>query len=222
MIIQGDALQWLRLIPSGSVDLIITDPPYQKITGGSGEDPNHKRPTGILAANDGRFFPDNEVEFDDYMADLFRVLRDPAHMYLMVDFTNLETAMASVRRAGFDIHNLLVWVKQNATPNRWYMKNCEYVIFARKGRAFAINDCGSKTAQSFPNPIGAKLHPTEKSIAQMAHWIENSSQPGETVLDPFCGSGTTGAAAVRLGRKFIGFEINPEFVRIARGRVDPA
>lgn len=218
MIIQGDALQWLPLIPAGSVDLIITDPPYKKISGGNGETPNHKRPTGMLASNNGKFFEHNDVEFDDYMTGLFRVLRDPGHMYLMVDFTNLEAAMASVRRAGFDIHNLLVWVKQNVVPNRWYMKNCEYVIFARKGAAFSINDCGSKTAQSFPNPIGAKLHPTEKSIAQMAHWISNSSLPGQTVLDPFCGSGTTCAAAKSLNRKFIGIEIDPEYVRIAKGR----
>ena len=216
MIIHGDARQVLRLIPSESIDLIVTDPPYPTISGGSG---GEGRPVGVLAKNDGRMFAHNDLRFDEYLPDLFRVLRDPGHMYLMVNFLNLEAAMASIRAAGFDIHNLLIWMKNNATPNRWYMKNAEYVIFARKGAAVSINACGSKTVHQFDNILGSKTHPTEKPVDLLRHYIDNSSQPGQVVLDPFCGTGSTLIAARRSDRKFIGIEIDRAFVSIAQMRM---
>ena len=215
MILCADALVAMKMIPSGSVACVVTDPPYRNISGGTA---TPGQPTGILSANDGTIFAHNSVEFDDYLPDLFRVLRDPGHLYLMVNFHNLEVALAAVRRAGFDIHNLLVWHKPNATPNRWYMKNAEYIIFARKGAAFSINDCGSKTVQQWPNPSGNRLHPTEKPVAMLQHWIENSTQIGDLVLDPFAGSGSTGVAARQAGRRFVGIEIDPEFASVARNR----
>jgi len=216
VIIQGDARQVLRLIPSASIDLIVTDPPYPTISGGSG---GEGRPVGVLAKNDGRMFAHNDLRFEEYLPDLFRVLRDPGHMYLMVNFLNLERAMAAIRAAGFDIHNLLVWMKNNATPNRWYMKNAEYVIFARKGAAVSINDCGSKTVHQFDNILGSKTHPTEKPVELLRHYITNSSAPGQTVLDPFCGTGSTLIAALRAGRRAIGIEIDPTFAGIAKFRM---
>lgn len=207
----ADARDLLRSLSSESVDLIVTDPPYRGISGGTGETPNHRRPGGMLIENNGRYFPVNDIGFDEYMADLYRVLRDPAHMYLMTNVLNLETALVECRRAGFGIHNLLVARKQNATPNRWYMKNAEYVIFARKGRAFSITNKGDMTCHDWTNPVGRKTHPTEKSVELMERYILNSSRPGDLVLDPFMGTGATGIAAIRNGRRFIGAEIDPTY-----------
>lgn len=218
-IINADVRQTLPLIPTRSVDLIVTDPPYPTISGGSGDHAGHRRPVGVLSKNDGRMFAHNDIDFDEYMPELFRVLGDPGHMYLMVNFLNLERAMASVRRAGFDIHNLLVWEKNNATPNRWYMKNAEYVIFARKGSAVPINDCGSKTVHRFNNIIGSKTHPTEKPVDLLRHYIENSSCVGQTVLDPFAGTGSTLVAAQSCGRRWIGIEIDPTYALFAKMRL---
>lgn len=217
----GDAREMLRDMASGSVDCIVTDPPYPVIGGGHGgsSDPLHIRPSGMLAANNGKIFEHNDTKFRDYMHDLFRVLRDPGHMYFMVNFLNLESALAEVRRSGFNIHNVLIARKQNATPNRWYMKNVEYVIFARKGAAFPINDCGDTTCHDWTNPVGKKSHPTEKSVALMQKYIENSTQPGETVLDPFAGSGATGIAARASERSFIGCEIDVTYYQIACNRI---
>ena len=214
------AISGIRLIEDKSVDLIVTDPPYRTISGGSGPtSAMHSRPSGMLCKNDGKIFEHNSVEFDEYLPDLFRVLKDDSHMYLMVNFLNLESAMSSVRSAGFGIHNLLIWKKNNATPNRWYMKNIEYVIFARKGKAKAIRNKGSKTCHDFNNIIGKKTHPTEKPISLISHYIENSSNTGDLVLDPFMGSGSSAVASASLGRRFLGFEIDEQYFSIAKERL---
>lgn len=173
----------------------------------------------MLKKNDGRIFEHNDVAFSDYLPEVFRVLKSPAHLYLMVNFLNLERALAETRAAGFDIHNLLVWEKNNATPNRWFMKNVEYVIFARKGPARAIADKGSKTCHRFNNVQG-KRHPTEKPVELLRHYILNSSLLGDVVLDPFMGVGSTGVAALGAGRRFIGFEIDPTYYALAEQRID--
>jgi len=173
----------------------------------------------MLLKNDGKIFEHNDVEFSDYLPDLFRVLRTGSHMYLMVNFLNLEAALAATRAAGFGVHNLLVWHKNNVTPNRWYMKNVEYVIFARKGPAKAIHDKGSKTCHQFDNVRG-KSHPTEKPVDLLQHYIENSSDAGMEVLDPFMGTGSTGVAALRCERNFTGIEIDPAYFSVACARID--
>lgn len=213
MLILGDARALLRNVPTGSVDLIVTDPPYATIGGGNSESgtPGHRRPSGMLSSNNSKGGLEfNDIEFREYFHDLYRVLKDPGHIYLMVNFLNLKTAMIEMERHGFKLHNLLVARKQNATPNRWYMKNGEYVIFARKGAAFPINDCGSMTVHDWTNPVGEKIHPNEKSVELMESYILNSSKPGDIVLDPFMGAGATGIAAERTGRRFMGFEIDPK------------
>ena len=120
---------------------------------------------------------------------------------------NLEHYLTEIRKVGFEIHNLLIWEKNNATPNRWYMKNCEYIIFARKGAAKPINDCGSKTVLQFKN-VKDRIHPTEKPIDLLELLITNSTLPGDTILDPFGGSFSTALAAIKTGRKAISFEID--------------
>lgn len=215
----SDALKVLTTLPDRSIDLVITDPPYRTISGGSGPTPAmHRRPAGMLSKNDGHIFEYNDVSFSDYLPELYRVMASPAHMYLMVNFLNLEEALAATRNAGFAIHNLLLWQKNTGTPNRWYMKNVEYVIFARKGPARAINDSGSKTCHTFNNVRG-KTHPTEKPVDLMEHYVLNSSLPGDVVLDPFMGTGAVGVAALRNKRRFMGVEIDPKYYAIAEERL---
>lgn len=219
MILNADVRHVLPILPSDHVDMIFTDPPYSTISGGSGHSATHQRPTGMLAKNDGRIFKHNDIQPREYMGDLFRVLKPGGHMYLMTNFLNLEMFLSECRSTGFGIHNLLIWVKNNATPNRWYMKNVEYVILARKGAARQINDCGSKTAHHFDNIIGDKTHPTEKPVDLIRFYIENSSQAGDIVLDPFMGTGAAGVACRTSDRKFIGLEIDKTHFDVAVDRI---
>ena len=98
------------------------------------------------------------------------------------------------------------------------MKFAEYTLFLRKGPARTINNPGSSNIYSARNPRD-KAHPTEKPVELMEHYILNSTEPGETVFDPFAGSGSTLVAAARNGRKWIGCEIDPEYYYPAVGRL---
>lgn len=202
-IYHGDCLDLLPQLESA--DLIVSDVAYECISGGN--TPHGTSPTGILKTNDGKIFSHNDIEPSEYAALFYNALRSPAHCYVMTNILNLETMLREFRLAKFGLHNVLPWIKNTATPNRWYMKDVELSLFFRKGVAFSINDCGEKTSCPYPNPRN-KLHETEKPEALMAKFIRNSSQPGQTVLDPMCGSGSTLVAAKRLDRYAVGIDID--------------
>lgn len=122
------------------------------------------------------------------------------------------------RSEGFEFHNLLYWDKGTCTANRWYMKNAEYVGFFFKGKSFELNDCGSKQGIYIRHQDETD-HPTEKPVLLMQHYICNSTKRGEVVLDPFMGTGTTGVAAIRNGRGFIGIEKDPQWFEVALARI---
>lgn len=222
-----DALFGLGLLPDGSVDMVFTDPPYPTISGGNrtehrGADGRKQRCTGILSANDGKIFRHNDTPIESYAGELFRVLKDPGHCYVMTNELNRRRTEDALIAAGFRIHKLLVWRKNNVTPNRWYMSNVEFTLFARKGAAMPIRNPGSKVVHDFDNPVGRKSHPTEKPVDLVRFYIENSCPPGGLVLDPFVGSGATAVAAVESGRRFLAFEIDPEHFATAKARIETA
>ena len=215
----GDALEILKTIPNESIDCVVTDPPYKIITGGDSNGKNSIRPTGMLKGN--RELMRTVPKFSEWLSELFRVLKDGTQNYVMVNSSNLLKMANEIEKAGFKIQNFLVWQKNNCTPSQFYMKNCEYTIFFRKGKSKYINDIGgSKTVHSFDNIIGNKVHPTEKPIDLMEFYINNSTNENEIVLDPFMGSGTTGVACKNLNRQFIGIEMQEDYFNIARGRVE--
>lgn len=213
----GDALDILASMEDESIDLVVTDPPYKCISGGK---PKSKgQPSGMLSKNDGKIFNENDIAIEDWMPQLYRVLKNGSHAYVMTNLLNLEKMMLVARQVGFDIHNLLVWEKNNATPSRWYMKNAEFTLFLRKGKAKRINNVGSKMVHRFNNILGKKVHPTEKPVELMLFYIENSSNIGDVVLDPFMGAGSTGVACLDCGRKFVGIEKDSEYFNIAEERL---
>lgn len=214
---QGDCLELIKDIPDESIDLIVTDPPYRVISGGKPNKPY--QPSGILSLNDGKIFQFNNIDAKLWFPELYRVLKNGSHCYVMTNLLNLKKYMELSEENGFKIHNLLVWEKNNATPNRWYMKNCEYVLFLRKGKAKSINNFGSKTVHRFDNIIKNKNHPTEKPVDLMEFYIYNSSNENDLVLDPFMGSGSVGVACQNINRNFIGFEIDEKYFNIAKERL---
>ena len=219
----GDCLELMKDIPDESVDLVLTDPPYKTITGGDSNGANSVRPKGMLSGNRKLFSHQSGIKISDWMPEIYRVLKNGTHCYVMTNSLNLTQMLVESQKAGFKLHNLLAWEKNNCTPSQYYMKNCEYILFLRKGSAKWINNIGgSKTIHKFDNIIGRKKHPTEKPVELMKFYIENSSLPGETILDPFMGSGSTGVAAVNTNRNFIGFELDPTYFEIAKQRIEKA
>ncbi|QYC51676.1 DNA methyltransferase [Acinetobacter phage Abp95] len=219
-LMHGDCLELMKTIPDGSVDLCVSDIPYKLTGGGKGDGLNSKRPKGILKDN-------NQIvivpKFEDWLPELYRVMKNGSHIYLMCNFKNLNDLMNKTQKVGFKHVNLLVWEKNNCTPSQFYMKNCEYTLMVRKGSSKYINDIGnSKTVHKFENIIGNKVHPTEKPIDLMEFYIKNSSNESEIVLDMFMGSGSTGVAAKNLNRAFIGIELDENYFNIAKQRIGSA
>lgn len=220
-LLNGDCLELIAKIPDNSIDIIVTDPPYKTITGGDSDGKNSTRPKGMLSGNRKLFTYQNNIKPAQWIPELFRVLKEGSHCYIFTNHLNMKDMLIESEKVGFKLHNILVWEKNNCTPSQFYMKNCEYILFLRKGKAKWINDIGgSKTVHQFQNIIGNKVHPTEKPVDLMQFYIQNSSSEGDLVLDPFMGAGSTGIAALNSGRNFIGFELDEEYYRTAKSRIE--
>jgi len=214
-----DCLNVMSRMEDESVDLVVTDPPYKTITGGDSNGKNSVRPKGMLSGN-RKLFQHQKLEISAWIPEVFRVLKNGSHCYIFTNALNLTDMLNETRKAGFQLHNLLVWEKNNCTPSQYYMKNCEYVLFLRKGKAKWINNIGgSKTVHQFDNIIGKKTHPCEKPTELLSFYINNSSKIADIVFDPFMGTGNTGVASLQSERKFIGVEIDKEYFSISEEKL---
>lgn len=204
---------------SETIDLILTDPPYKTITGGDSNGKNSERPSGMLRGN-RKLFKHQKMSISDWMPEIYRILKDKSHAYIFTNSLNLRKMLNEAEKVGFKLHNVLVWQKNNCTPSQYYMKNCEYVLFLRKGKAKYINDIGgSKTVHQFNNIIGRKTHPCEKPIELLKFYIANSTKEGDTVFDPFAGTASVLVAAKKLNRNFMGYEIDEDYYKIGKLRL---
>jgi site-specific DNA-methyltransferase (adenine-specific) len=215
---QKDCLEGLKSIPSESIHLCVTDPPYRVVSGGKKR--RKGQPSGILLSNDGKIFEHNNIKIKDWMTEVYRVLKEESHFYVMTNALNLQEMLNVSTEIGFKLHNLLIWKKNNCTPSQYYMKNAEYILFLRKGKAKYIHNIGTKTVIEIDN-LRERVHPTQKPTELMEIFIANSSNSGDIILDPFMGSFTTALATLNVGenRQFIGFEIDPSYIEIGNERM---
>lgn len=214
----GDSIKLMsQMVSDGrTADLIVTDPPYKLESGG-----NNDVMGGCFSKesyNNNGSIVHCDIDWPDFMPLLYKVLAPRAHCYVMANNRHVQNMLNAAEAAGFKFHNLLVWDKITCTPNRWYAKNCEYIGFFYKGNAKMINDCGSKQLIKCPQ-VDESKHPTEKPVSLFEHYILNSSHKGDTVLDPFLGSGSCGCAAVKNGRNFIGMEFEKKWIDVAKQRI---
>lgn len=215
----------LEILPSlgECADLICCDPPYE-LTSGGGTPSDGRRMSGKFnneKYDNGGHIVSCDIDWVDFMPLFFGCLRGDAHAYVMSNNRHVKSMIDAAEKAGFRFHNLLVWDKGNATPNRWYMKNCEFTGFFFKGRAKFINDCGAKQLLYIPQESYGE-HPTPKPVALMRHYIEQSTDKGQVVIDPFMGSCSTGAACVWSDRRFIGIELEQKYFDDSCRRIEDA
>lgn len=225
----GDCLDVLKNIPDESIDLVVTDCPYHIVKGGCTNIPRKDETGGILNrrntfiredVTNGKIFKNNDIEFDDWLPDVYRVLKDGTHCYIMINARNVKDLQVACEKVGFKFQNILIWNKGNATPNRYYLNAYEMILMLKKGKARNINNMGQKNIFDIKNLRGNKQHPTEKPVELNKLLIENSSNEGEIVLDPFMGVGACGVACLELNRKFLGIEIDENYFEIARKRIE--
>lgn len=199
------------------VDLIVSDIPYPLESGGNTTGEMGGKFDKARYDNSGSII-DCEIPFDEIMT-LCAGLLDQGHAYFMVNNRHVANCENAALAAGFRFHNWLVWDKGTGTPNRWYMKNCEFTLFCFRGKATHIADCGSRQLITCPNVLNG-VHDTQKPVPLMESYIRNSSKRSDLVCDPFMGSGTTGVAALNLGRRFIGIEKDQRHFENAVRRIE--
>ena len=199
------------------VDLIVTDPPYKTTKrGNSGGTGGMLKDEKFIKGNGG--FKNNDVNQKEWLSKCFKVLKDDKHIYVMTNNKNLSQTLIDVDEVGFKIFKTLIWAKDNCITNMWYMDSHEYIIFARKGKAKKINNCGDRSVFNVPNVKG-KSHPSEKPIELFEKLVLNSSDENDIVLDPFMGVGTLPIACKNYNRNYIGIELDEKYFNIAEQRI---
>ncbi len=220
----GDCYELIKELPNNSVDLIVTDPPYlienTKAGGHSNlaksiQGMNDELANGILTQGI------NEEILDDFM----RVMKVP-NIYIWCNHKQIPMYLdyfVNKHKCSFDI---IIWVKTNAMPlfNNKYLTDKEYCLYFRKG-AYCNPQSYEEAKTVYFQPINISdkqlfEHTTIKPINIIQTLIKNSSKENDIVLDCFMGSGTTAVACQETGRQFIGFEIEPKWVKVANDRLN--
>src|SRR5262249_44252874 len=240
----GDCIAEMAKLPAESVDLVFADPPYNLQLQGDLKRPDDSR---VDAVDDAWDKFSSFSAYDDvpraWLIAGRRVMKRNATLWVIGSYHNIFRVGAMLQDVGFWILNDVVWRKSNPMPNfrgRRFTNAHETLIWAARepgGRGYTFNyealKAGNDDVQvrsdwttalctaeeRLKGPNGKKLHPTQKPEALLARVILASSRPDDVVLDPFCGSGTTGAVAKRLGRRFIGIERERGYASAAQARI---
>src|SRR5438093_6431594 len=243
-IVVGDCVAEMAKIAASSVDLVFADPPYNLQLQGDLKRPDDSRVDAV--DNDWDKFSSFSA-YDDFtrawLIACRRVMKPSATLWVIGSYHNIFRVGAILQDLGFWILNDVVWRKTNPMPNfrgRRFTNAHETMIWAAReagGKGYTFNyealKAGNEDVQvrsDWTIPLctgderlkgsdGKKLHPTQKPQALLARVILASSRPDDLVLDPFCGSGTTGAVAKRLGRRFIGIEREAAYAAAAQARI---
>lgn len=215
-VVEGDCVEYMRSLPAESVDLILTDPPY-----GMAYQSNHRTASPQFAAieNDATFDAAWQLE---WMREAFRVLKPDRHFYCFCSDHHLGEFRSTATAAGFNVKRTLVWVKDASGMGDLqgdYAPFTEFVVFAHKGRRPLMAGRPGNVIEARRVAPGDMRHPTEKPIRVLRPLVANSTQPGEVVLDPFSGSGSTGVVCREEGRGFILVEREVAYVAVANDRL---
>jgi site-specific DNA-methyltransferase (adenine-specific) len=210
-----DAVVWLRERPALSVDLVVTDPAYESLEKHRAIGTTTRLKHSKASSNDWfKIFPN--ARFGELFREVYRVLREDAHFYLLCDAETMFIAKPEAEQAGFKFWKPLVWDKCTIGMGYHYRARYELILFFEKGKR-RLNDLGIPDIITVPRIRGG--YPAEKPPEVADVLIRQSSNAGDVVCDPFMGAGSVGLAALRLGRRFLGNDLNPEAVRVAAQRL---
>ena len=244
-ILIGDCVAEMARLPEASVDLVFADPPYNLQLEGALTRPDQSLVDAVDDAWD-KFadFAEYDAFTRAWLTAARRVMKPAATLVVIGSYHNIFRVGAILQDLGFWILNDIVWRKANPMPNfrgRRFTNAHETMIWAARSadaKAYTFNyetlkagneDCQVRSDWFLPicsgperlkDETGRKVHPTQKPEALLMRLILAASNAGDLVLDPFFGSGTTGVAARRLGRSFIGIERDPAYAEAARRRID--
>ncbi|QIE40822.1 site-specific DNA-methyltransferase [Meridianimarinicoccus aquatilis] len=243
-ILQGDCIAHMNALPEASVDLVFADPPYNLQLRGDLHRPDNSR---VDAVDDAWDQFDSFKAYDkftrEWLAAARRILKPNGAIWVIGSYHNIFRVGAALQDAGYWVLNDVIWRKSNPMPNfrgKRLTNAHETLIWASRGEGSkytfnyealkALNDDIQMRSdwviplctghERLKNEQGDKAHPTQKPEALLHRVIVGTTNPGDVVLDPFFGTGTTGAVARKLGRDFIGIERDTGYIKAAKARLD--
>ena len=225
----GDCRQLIKTLISGSVDLVLTDPPYGILELEEVEDIGlSNSPMGYkstLKKEDNLNFEEAKALLEELMPELFRVMKEGAHIYIFCSFFIYSPLLESMKKAGFLVSETpIIWDKKRTTAP-WmgyeYSPCYDPILFGHKPpKKRRLNFSESKLISCHQTKRAQKVHVFEKPQDLLRKFIENSTSLGETVLDPFAGGASTLLAAKRMGRRGVGFELSEEHYCLGLKRLE--
>ncbi|WP_312219768.1 site-specific DNA-methyltransferase [Brevundimonas sp.] len=244
VILRGDCIEVLKGLPDKSVDMVFADPPYNLQLGGDLLRPDNSK---VDAVDDDWDKFDSFAAYDAFtrawLGECRRVLKDEGSLWVIGSYHNIFRLGAAMQDLGFWVLNDIIWRKSNPMPNfkgTRFTNAHETLIWAAKSREqkrYTFNYDALKAfnedtqmrsdwtlalctgGERLKDENGDKAHPTQKPEALLHRVLLSASRVGDVVLDPFFGTGTTGAAAKRLGRHFIGIERDETYASLAEKRI---
>jgi len=220
-----DSFSFIKTIPSESIDLILTDPPYNLSPYSTG---NIKLTWRKDINNDLAEWDRREFRPGDWLEEFKRILKLTGNIFAFTSY-NLLGKWHEIFDPEFDTFQFMVWHKTNPVPKvrkAGFLNSCELIVCMwNKGHTW--NFISQKEMHNFmesPICMGAErvknpFHPTQKPVRILEHIIKIASKPGDLIFDPFMGVGSTGVAALSLGRRFIGVEIDEKYFEAAKKRL---
>jgi DNA modification methylase len=204
-ILHGDCREVLQTLPSGSVDFVLTDPPYFV---------RYRDRLGRRIRNDGAGDIENTL---GAFGEIYRVMKPDTLCVCFYGWQAVDAFMGAWKSAGFTPVEHIVWRKRYASSTRFLKRTHEQAYVLAKGRP-SLPDEPIDDVQVWAYS-GNRSHPTEKDVRVLKPIIQAFTQPGDVVLDPFSGSGSTSVAAALSHRRYVGIELERKYCRLAQRRL---
>jgi len=210
-VLAADALEFLRELPDQSVDLLLTDPAYESL--------EKHRSVGTTTRLKPWFPVFRNGRFPELLEECYRVLKPRRHFYLLCDSETMFLVKPMAELCGFKFWKPIVWDKMKIGMGYHYRSRYEFILFFERrqgGKGRQLNNRSVPDVLQHPRIHNG--YPTEKPVELLKLLVEQSTEPGELVVDPFTGSGSGAEAALSLGRDFMGCDVDPEAATLAAQR----
>ncbi len=223
-IIQGDCLEVMATsVPESSIDVVLVDPPFSSGTRKEGS--KGIRRSMVRSIEDSEWFGTDSQTTNGFVWLMRqnalrwkRLLKRGGHAFVFIDWRMYPHLSAAIESADFRHKGTLVWDKTYFGMGDCFRNQHEFILHFTSGMGRKASRADVGNVISCP-PVRDGLHPNEKPVALLKNILSVVGREGDRVLDPFCGSGSTGVAAVQLGMSFVGIELDPEFVAMTERRL---